>query len=826
MAEIDPIILEFQANTDSIKKELDSLDRDLAKTGQSFTKTGNQISKDLDQVASSLKAAQTESSRLGSIIKEQEKITADFRIELGRLQSEFKKAGGDGTMAGQRIGKSMDSLKVAINENVQAVKKLKIDKRDTDESVRNLKTVEKELKNQEKEIGSLEKAFNSLGKKLLAAFAVDQIISFTAEAIRLASAFSGVEKAFDKIDGANINELRDATQGAVSDLKLMQSAVNASNLGVPIERLGTLFAFASQRAAETGQNVDHLVERITSGLGRRSTLVLDNLGISTEKISNALGGVSIESASVADLTNALADSIESDLDPAFLGAASSTDKFAALMENIQVSIGEKLLPAFDETVDILTVLGNKLLGVDRTFDDAFDPSRIEGFNAELVKVTGNLLANNAAALENVSTFADFTKEQEGLNFALANQNLLLSEDVGELTDFLDSQKTAFIGVAQGSQTYATFLDQIRERIKGLADAGAEVTNSGIIEVLKEQIKLFDGQLDSAQSQQEINSILTRRLAVETQLNAILNQRTNIEDDGVDIELGLPDLSETAGTPDDYFGEWVDSGRVSPDTGDKLFEWIPSSAFRATEEAELAFDDFYERALEAKIEADRREMDSEQQKASFISEVYTNRLSAMSSFFDALIDLQVASGKHSKDLATFQAFLNLYLSISNALAQPLDPISKAIYVAAMTAQAAAQISNIQSQQPPSFYHGTDFFSDSPSKGRKRDDGLARLHYGEAVITTDANRRNKGLSKALNSGKERAWINANHIVPALRSKRQELKEEAERSFAANIASSLSMNMPDHRIVREVKKGRIVQQMMLEEMQRGQKKNPYRA
>ena len=179
------------------------------------------------------------------------------------------------------------------------------------------------------------------------------------------------------------------------------------------------------------------------------------------------------------------------------------------------------------------------------------------------------------------------------------------------------------------------------------------------------------------------------------------------------------------------------------------------------------------------------------------------------------------------MATFQAFLNLYLAISDALSRPeLDPISKAIYVAAQTAQAAAQIANIQSQQVPSFYEGTAFFTDSPSKGRKRDDGIARLHYGEAVIPSDANKRNKGLSAALIKGKEDKWIHSHHVLPALLAQKKEYEKMQQKNFATTLSNSLAFNMPDERIVREVKRSRIVQQMILEQYKTNQRRNPYRA
>src|SRR6056297_1498250 len=190
---VDPIILEFQANIKGIQQDLNRLDKDFDGVSSTAKKAGSNIEREFQRVGKSIADAANKSKTLGSTIKQQEKITADFRIELGRLKNEFDKAGGAGTMNGQRIKKSMDNLKVAINDNVQSVRKLKIDKRQADESVRNLKKVEAQLKKQQVQQDKLQKkndvlgnTFKSLGTKIVAAFAVERIIAFTRESIVLA----------------------------------------------------------------------------------------------------------------------------------------------------------------------------------------------------------------------------------------------------------------------------------------------------------------------------------------------------------------------------------------------------------------------------------------------------------------------------------------------------------------------------------------------------------------------------------------------------------------------------------------------------------------
>ena len=98
--------------------------------------------------------------------------------------------------------------------------------------------------------------FKKVGVALGVAFGAQEIVSFGKEAIKLASQLEGVERAFKRIGGANsanlLQGLRTATRGTVSDLVLMQKAVQASNFKIPLENLASLFKFAQARARETG----------------------------------------------------------------------------------------------------------------------------------------------------------------------------------------------------------------------------------------------------------------------------------------------------------------------------------------------------------------------------------------------------------------------------------------------------------------------------------------------------------------------------------------------------------------------------------------------
>lgn len=149
-------------------------------------------------------------------------------------------------------------------------------------------------------------SMKKIGGLIAGAFAVERIISFGAELSRLGGEAEGVRAAFERIGGDKIiSDLEAATAGTVSRLELMKKTVQASNFQIPIENLASLFEFASKRAQETGESVDYLVNSIVLGIGRKSPLILDNLGISAVRLRQELKGAGVELNTVQDIAAAV-----------------------------------------------------------------------------------------------------------------------------------------------------------------------------------------------------------------------------------------------------------------------------------------------------------------------------------------------------------------------------------------------------------------------------------------------------------------------------------------------------------------------------------------
>ena len=192
-----------------------------------------------------------------------------------------------------------------------------------------------------RDVNNIKRSFSGLHSAIVGAFALDRIGSFAAEAFNLAATAEGVKRAFNALNDPNLLEnLRKATKGTVDDLTLMQTAVKARNFKIPLEQLSTYFSFAQQRARETGESVDYLVESIITGLGRQSVMILDNLGISSAEIKKQMEGG-------ASMAEALGKIIQSEMPTSALEAsnvADQVDKIKSAFVNLKIYIGEQVIP--------------------------------------------------------------------------------------------------------------------------------------------------------------------------------------------------------------------------------------------------------------------------------------------------------------------------------------------------------------------------------------------------------------------------------------------------------------------------------------------------
>lgn len=159
--------------------------------------------------------------------------------------------------------------------------------------------------------GSLKSLTSIIGKfggvigGITAGFSLaDWLSNAVAEGTKLAEQGEGIRIAFERLNrGDLLEKLREETHNTVTDLELMKQAVKFNDFKLNIDQMGTLLAFAQQKAKDTGESVDYMVDSIVTGLGRKSLPILDNLGLSAAEIKE-------EMKNGGDMTTAVAEIIK------------------------------------------------------------------------------------------------------------------------------------------------------------------------------------------------------------------------------------------------------------------------------------------------------------------------------------------------------------------------------------------------------------------------------------------------------------------------------------------------------------------------------------
>lgn len=166
--------------------------------------------------------------------------------------------------------------------------------------------------------------------------------------LEMAETADGVTKAFKDMDQPDLLEnLRKATKGTVNDVQLMTAAVKANDFRIPLEDLGKYLEFAQLKAQQTGQSVDYMTDSIVTGLGRKSPLILDNLGISAAEISE-------KTKETGDFTKAVAEIVDTQLAAAgetYISAADRAAQKTVELQNAQKALGDEILPLKEQWDD-------------------------------------------------------------------------------------------------------------------------------------------------------------------------------------------------------------------------------------------------------------------------------------------------------------------------------------------------------------------------------------------------------------------------------------------------------------------------------------------
>ena len=246
-------------------------------------------------------------------------------------------------------------------------------------------------------IASVFSSIRGIAGAMGVAFGTQQLVEFGVELFNIAKQAEGIELRFARIgDTAGLEKLRTATKGTVSDLELMKQAIRADNFRIPMEVLAKGLQFATIRANETGESVDYLVQSFTTGLGRKSKLILDNLGISVVELN-------AEIEKTGDFATSVGNIIDREMaksGQAVDTLAEKTSRLAAEWNNFKKDLSKNISKLFNPG---LPDAGN-IEKLTETYKKSFES--IKGYSAssrdEFIKNSNDRLAQVNKELGNYS----------------------------------------------------------------------------------------------------------------------------------------------------------------------------------------------------------------------------------------------------------------------------------------------------------------------------------------------------------------------------------------------------------------------------------------
>lgn len=424
-------------------------------------------------------------------------------------------------------------------------------------------------------------------RMVIAAGLVREFVDTALAAASLSGKVDGVSRAFARLPNSEylLQRLKTATRNTVTELELMQRAIQSSNFGIDLQALPELLEFAAVRAQQTGESVDYLVDSIVRGIGRKSILILDNLGISATRLKEEFNGASLASQSVAEVTQAVGRIAKEELER--MGgyaenAATKVDSIRVKYEELKVILSQRItstafLDFLDESLEALGVfaeafnMGETLNNIEKITQkreaQKFALSEVARLEKELIEMDkeGNMTAQqkNDFIQQEINSRVDLIGRYNDEISRLKERNKLLYSDefkktlpalsdlvklygkeneAGKIGNFLTkeqrflrTQLTEQLEKERGSieknilanknnvvQVQAT-IDALLKYLDAMQKVtGETVEQLGIIDQLEENISAISDAIGAAKSEKEIKSLTAQLRLMNEELDRLRN----------------------------------------------------------------------------------------------------------------------------------------------------------------------------------------------------------------------------------------------------------------------------------------------------------------
>jgi hypothetical protein len=604
-------------------------------------------------------------------------------------------------------------------------------------------------------------------------------VGFAREVVNLSLAWAklhgnveGVERAFAMIPNSVLllNKLRDATHGTVTDLELMQRALMAQNFRIPLEKLGVLLEFAAVKAQQTGQEVNHLVDYIISGIGYRSIKRLDDLGFTANRVKEALGGVSLQAASMGQVMTAVTTLMNEDLQKTggyAVTAATGVGQLETAWHELNVEVAKqgenggfvKFLKDAVDAVRLFTKSGGNFNNLPVVMmSEAV--SKMAQEQAASIQKTNEALKEQERLLDVDKRLFDLAKTLQGYEQQEAAGKTNIETLKAEITQLEEKNKSLF-GLQKLSTEEAKQIESKKKSIEAIEQQSSALLNNKAI--LAEVIKLVVDYRNALTTKLPADTLETDgdgKRAMPARLNQV-----------VELDLKHPVTGEIGKYDKDNIikaltamVDFTKSGVIPPLKQPVTVEITPMDGWDKIGEE---FAERWKEIVSAGIQDTTAIINSFVEKEANSYQVQLDNLSA---FYDTQMKLAGDNERHKMELAIkrdreeqklrkkafdaekeakrVQTVINGAAGIINAFATLPYPaaVVASLLIAGST---AAQLAIIQNQQYSGFKDGV---IDLKGPGTKTSDSIpARLSKGESVMTADETRSSVGILKSIRAKK---------------------------------------------------------------------------
>ena len=385
----------------------------------------------------------------------------------------------------------------------------------------------------------------------------DSIAELVNGGLEMAEQADGVTKAFNSLNQEGLlDNLRKATKGTVNDVQLMTAAVQAKDFRIPLEDLGKYLEFAQLKAQQTGQSVDYMTNSIVTGLGRKSPMILDNLGISAAEISE-------KTKETGDFMKAVAEIVDTQLAAAgetYISAADRAAQKTVELQNAQKALGDEILPLKEQ------------------WDDAYADMQLHTIDLiswcvkhqGVVKTLGILLAAfTVVAIATSNAIKTNIVVTKGAAAAQQAWNVVCATGTG-LMKLLQAGFLLLTGrVTQAKTAWASMNATMKASVFGLIAAGVAALSLKLWDMHKKQKEAAASAKELETMERDLNTQVNEQTAKVKQLNETMRNEK------ISMDRRKEALDELKKIIPGYNGLLSEEGRLTRDNKNAIDDYLVS-----------------------------------------------------------------------------------------------------------------------------------------------------------------------------------------------------------------------------------------------------------